>query len=73
MYVAYANGSPCLVPSLDRLTFFIYEEYEMSIAGSIEGFLFTMFLKARFQFRELNAFLRLLVILNRNLFSRNAS
>ena len=26
-YNAIANGSPCVVPSLDRITFFIYEEF----------------------------------------------
>ena len=26
-YIAIADGSPCVVPSLDRVTFFIYEEF----------------------------------------------
>ena len=47
-------------------------EYEFSIAGSIEEHIFSMFFKARFRFRELNAIPRLSVKL-RNLFSRIAS
>ena len=60
-YIAIANGSPCVIPSLDRITFSFTKsldglEYEFCIAGSIEGHIFKMLFKARFRFRELNAF-----------------
>ena len=60
-YIAIANGSPCVVHSLDRVTFLFTKsldglEYELSIAGSIEGHTFAMFFKARFRFWELNEF-----------------
>ena len=47
-YIAIANGSPCVVPSLDRITFLFTKsldglEYEICIAGSIEGHIFAMF------------------------------
>ena len=60
-YNAIANGSPCVVPSLDRITFLFTKsldglQYEFCIAGSIEGHIFAMFFKASIRFRELNAF-----------------
>ena len=60
-YIAIANGSPCVVPSLDRTTFIFMRsldglEYELFIASSIDGHIFGMFFKASFRFRELNAF-----------------
>ena len=60
-YRDIANGSPCVVPSLDRITFLFTKswdglEYEFCIAGSIEGHIFAMFFKVGFRFRELNAF-----------------
>ena len=49
-YIAIANGSPYVVPSLDRINFLFAKswdglEYELCIAGSIEGHIFAMFLK----------------------------
>ena len=60
-YIATANGSPCVPPSLDRITFLFTKslnglEFEFSIEGSIDGNFFAKFFKARFRFRELNAF-----------------
>ena len=59
-YNAIANGSPCVVPSLDKITFFTDSldglVYEFCIAGRIDGHIFSMFFKARFRFRMLNAF-----------------
>ena len=61
-YLVIANGSPCVVPSPDRLTFFLFLksldglEYEFCMSGRIDGHIFAMFFKARFQFRELSAF-----------------
>ena len=60
-YVAIANGSHCVFPSLDRINFLFTKslvglEYEFCIAGGIDGHNFEMFFKARFRCRELNAF-----------------
>ena len=60
-YIAFANGSPCVVPSVNRITFLFTKsldelEHEFFIAGSIEGHIFAMFFTARFRSRELNAF-----------------
>ena len=60
-YNAIANGSPCVVPTLDRITFLFMKsldgiEYQFSIACSIEGHIFAKFFRAKFRFRELNAF-----------------
>ena len=61
-YIAIANGSPCVVPYLDRFNFLFSKsldglENEICIADSIDGQIFAMFFfKARFRLRELNAF-----------------
>ena len=49
-YIAIAYGSPCVVPSLDRITFLFTKsldglENEFCIAGSIDGHGFAIFLK----------------------------
>ena len=58
-YIAIANGSPCVFPSLDRIKFFLTKsldglEYEFCIAGSIDGHIFAVFFQARFPFRVRN-------------------
>ena len=58
-YISISNGSPCVVPSLDRIIFLFTKSldglnYELCIAGSIEGHIFANIFKARF--RDLNAF-----------------
>ena len=60
-YIAIAYGSPCVVPSLDKIAFLFTKsydglEYEFCFAGSIEGHIFAKFFKASILFRELNAF-----------------
>ena len=59
-YIANANGSSCVVPSLDRITFLFTKsldglKHEFCVAGSIDGHIIAFFFKPRFQFRELNA------------------
>ena len=44
-YIAIANGSACVVPSLDKIIFLFMKsldglEYEFCIAGNIEGYIF---------------------------------
>ena len=77
-YIAIANGSPCVVPSLDRITFLFTKtldglEYEFRLVGSIERHMFAMFLKPGSGLGSLMHFPRLSVVLHRNLFSRIAS